>query len=112
MIIIHETCPNTTQTGVTRRNSCGWRKGLVRSPGDFDVLVHSTRVSKKRDDLLKSLDKSGLEARIEDMDVGCVVYADDIVLLSPTVDGLQKMIDVSSSFANDHNLTFITVRNA
>ena len=69
-------------------------------------------VSQKKDDLLKSLDKSGLEARIEDMDVGCVVYADDIVLLSPTVDGLQKMIDVSSSFANDHNLTFITVRNA
>ena len=35
-------------------------------------------------------------------------YADDIFLLSPTLDGLQDMIDTCHDFAVKHNLTFST----
>ena len=35
-------------------------------------------------------------------------YADDIVLLSPCIDGLQNMIDTCSRYAKKHNLSFST----
>ena len=38
--------------------------------------------------------------------VGVIVYADDIVLLSPTLDGLQEMIHTCSTYAKNHNLSF------
>ena len=40
--------------------------------------------------------------------VGIIVYADDIVLLSPSIDGLQEMIDTCIDFAGKHNLSFST----
>ena len=36
------------------------------------------------------------------------MYADDIVLLSPCIDGLQRMIDTCSDYAKTHNLSFST----
>ena len=43
--------------------------------------------------------------------VGIVVYADDIALLSPTMDGLQNMIKACKGYAKRHNLTFSTHEN-
>ena len=43
--------------------------------------------------------------------VGCLGYADDIFLLCPTVDGLQKMLNVCENFAAKHNLEFSTNPN-
>ena len=43
--------------------------------------------------------------------VGIIVYADDIALLSPTLDGLQNMIDTCSKYAKKHNLRFSTNEN-
>ena len=43
--------------------------------------------------------------------VGVVVYADDIVLLSPSIDGLQSMINTCTKYARNHNLTFSTHEN-
>ena len=40
--------------------------------------------------------------------VGIIVYADDIVLLSPSIDGLQEMIDTCSDFVGKHNISFST----
>ena len=39
---------------------------------------------------------------------GVMVYADDIVLLSPSRIGLQAMIDICQKFADQHNLQFST----
>ena len=39
---------------------------------------------------------------------GMLGYADDIMLISPTIDGLQDMIDCSANFMKSHNLTFST----
>ena len=43
--------------------------------------------------------------------VGITVYADDIVLLSPSIDGLQNKINTCSRYAKTHNLTFSTHEN-
>ena len=43
--------------------------------------------------------------------VGIVGYADDNFLMSPTLDGLQEMLDTCEEYANEHNLTFSTNDN-
>ena len=40
--------------------------------------------------------------------VGIIVYADDIPLLSPSIDDLQKMIETCSKYAAKQNLRFST----
>ena len=43
--------------------------------------------------------------------VGIIGYADDLFLMSPTLDGLQKMLRVCEHYAKDHNLRFSTNSN-
>ena len=40
--------------------------------------------------------------------VGILRYADDNFLLSPTLDGLQGMLNTCADYASEHNLTFST----
>ena len=40
--------------------------------------------------------------------VGIVAYADDLMLLSPTLDGLQEMTKTCEDYASTHNLSFST----
>ena len=40
--------------------------------------------------------------------VGILGYADDNFLLSPTLDGLQDMLNTCADYASEHNLTFST----
>jgi len=36
--------------------------------------------------------------------MGCILYADDIILLSASIDGLQKMLNVCSTVATEIHL--------
>ena len=38
--------------------------------------------------------------------VGCLAYADDIVLLAPTTCATSNMLAICDSFAKDYNLVF------
>ena len=40
------------------------------------------------------------------MFVGCLCYADDVVLLAPSIDALRRMLHVCSAFADDYGLRF------
>ena len=40
--------------------------------------------------------------------VGVLRYADDLLLISPTIDGLQDMLRVCEGYALEHNLKFST----
>ena len=60
------------------------------------------------DDLIKTLRKKKTGCWINNSYVGIIVYADDIVLLSPSIDGLQEMINTCSGFAGKHNFSFST----
>ena len=43
--------------------------------------------------------------------MGIFGYADDIVLLSPTLGGLQNMLNICEQYATEHNLSFSTNEN-
>ena len=43
--------------------------------------------------------------------IGIIGYADDNFLMSPTLDGLQEMIDTCAEYAKEHNLSFSTNNN-
>ena len=51
--------------------------------------------------LIKTLRKKKTGCWINNSFVGIIVYADDIVLLNPSIDGLQEMIDTCSDFAGN-----------
>ena len=38
--------------------------------------------------------------------VGCLAYADDIVLFAPTTGAMRNMLGIRDSFANEYNLDF------
>ena len=56
--------------------------------------------------LIDSLKKSDLGSHVYGVDVGCIVYADDVILLSASVLHLQKMLDICSDQAADIDIVF------
>ncbi len=72
-------------------------QGSVISPLFFMLYI---------DELIDKLEHSGYGCKIGNKYYGILIYADDIFLLSPSVYGLQKMLNICSSFANQNGLHF------
>ena len=68
----------------------GVKQGAVLSAILFCVYI---------DELITKLRRNKTGCWIDGNFVGIIVYADDIVLLSPTLGGLQEMIDICSDYA-------------
>ena len=62
-------------------------------------------------DLYKKLREKKTRCWINVDCVRIVGYADDNFLMSPTLDGLQEMLDTCEEYANENNLTFSTNDN-
>ena len=77
----------------------GVKQGAVLSAVLFCIYI---------DDLLKEMRRNRDGCWINMEYVGIIVYADDIALLSPSIDGLQNMINTCSRYATKMNLTFST----
>ena len=77
----------------------GTRQGSVISPLLFSVYL---------DDLLKELRKLQLGCHIGGYWLGACGYADDLILMAPSRDVLQRMIQVCEVYASEHNLVFST----
>ena len=58
------------------------------------------------DDLLEKLKNNGIGCHIGHKFVGALGYADDIILLCPSVSGLRKMISTCVEYADKHNILF------
>ena len=69
------------------------------SPALFSVYV---------DDLLLLLRKSGVGCYVGGVFAGAVGYADELLLLAPSRDGMQKMLGICESYAKETNLEFST----
>ena len=63
---------------------------------------------------------NGIFQQLRRMKIGCFVggsyvgilgYADDLYLMSPTLDGLQEMLKMCEAYADTHNLKFSTNEN-
>ena len=77
--------------------SNGTRQGSCVSPCIFAVYL---------DGLLRELRDSGVGCHVGDVFVGVGAFADDLVLLAPSRDGLQQLLNITEDYARRHNLTF------
>ena len=62
-------------------------------------------------DLFKLLRRNKSGCTVQGHYLGILGYADDNLLLAPTKEALQKMLDICNKYANDHNLNFSTDAN-
>ena len=80
----------------------GVKAGEIISPILFCIYI---------DDLLLELKKSGFGCYIGVNFIGALCYADDIMLLSPTVVGMKNMLLICEKYAKDHNILFNPVKS-
>ena len=79
--------------------SNGVKQGAVLSAILFCVYVN---------DLYSELRKKTYGCWIDSFYYGIVGYSDDLLLLSPSLNGLQEMIKTCEKYAKEHNLQFST----
>ena len=78
----------------------GSRQGAVFSPrGGFATYL---------DPMLDMLRNSGHGIKIGAFWYGAQAFADDVILLSTTISGLQAMVDICAKHASDNDLVFST----
>ena len=76
---------------------CGTKQGGILSPDFFAIYI---------DDLIKILKKMGVGCHIIDYFIACLLFADDMSLISPTRDALQRLLDVCASYCLKFCLRF------
>ena len=81
--------------------SNGIRQGGILSPLFFNVYV---------DDLSVQLNKLNIGCISKDMIINHLMYADDLVLISPSTAGLQQLIDICQRFGVAHDIIFNPTR--
>ncbi|CAG9122649.1 unnamed protein product [Plutella xylostella] len=79
------------------RLDCGVRQGGLTSPDLFNLYI---------DDLIRGLRSTNVGCHIGGVCVNNLSYADDMVLLSPSIRGLQKLLSVCEHYANAHGLKY------
>ena len=79
----------------------GIRQGSIASPILFNVHM---------DELLHKLESSGIGCWVGNRYYGVIAYADDVTLISPTVNGLQKMLTICEQFGKEYHMQFNTLK--
>ena len=58
------------------------------------------------DELLGRLDKTGVVCHVGSFSYVAIGYANDIILLSPSISGLQTLVDTADNFSSEYGVTF------
>ena len=75
----------------------GVRQGGILSPYIFCVYVN---------DLILRLKKSHIGCHLIRQFVGCIFYADDLALLSPSRESMQLLLDMTIAYGNEFCISF------
>jgi exonuclease III len=75
----------------------GVRQGGILSPLLFNCYAN---------DLILNLRKSDLGCKLHNLYVGCIMYADDLILLSASILNLQSMLEICSTTGKELGLKF------
>ena len=75
----------------------GVRQGGILSPHLFNLYM---------DNLSIKLNKLPVGCCVNGVTINHLMYADDTVLIAPSVKGLQKLLDVTQSYGQYHNIVF------
>ena len=81
----------------------GVRQGGILSPYLFNVYM---------DELSRRLNKENIGCTIGDLKINHVMYADDLVVLSPSTRGLQVLLKVCEDFGTSHCVKFNANKSA
>ena len=77
----------------------GTRQGAILSPVFWSIYA---------DPMLQRLRKLGLGAHVAGCFMGAVCYADDVLLIAPTRNSMQRMLLELEEFASENNISFST----
>ena len=80
----------------------GVRQGGILSPLLFDCYLNM---------LISNLKKSDLGCKLHNCYVGCIMYADDLILLSASILNLQCMLEICSNTGKELGLKFNTLKS-
>ena len=81
----------------------GTRQGSVLSPYLFSACY--------LDELLVKLREEDIGCHVAGLWMGACCFADDLCLLAPNPQVLQKMVKICENFAKEHNIVFSTSQN-
>lgn len=84
------------------RLDCGVRQGGLSSPSLFNLYI---------DRLIRGLSNSNVGCSIDGVCVNNISYADDMVLLSPSIRALRKLIRICECYAEEHGLRYNAVKS-
>ncbi|XP_045541848.1 uncharacterized protein LOC123723308 [Papilio machaon] len=77
--------------------NCGVRQGGITSVKLFNLYIN---------DLIVELSSKKIGCRIDDVSINNISYADDMVLLSPTIRAMRNLLACCESYALTHGLVY------
>jgi retron-type reverse transcriptase len=80
------------------KTSLGVKQGGPLSPRLFCIYV---------DDLIKEIEQNELGSEVNGKKVGCLMYADDLLLISQKESEIQRMIEICEKFGAENEIKFI-----
>ncbi|KAJ0180828.1 hypothetical protein K1T71_002913 [Dendrolimus kikuchii] len=79
------------------RLECGVRQGGLSSPRLFNFYMNQ---------LIDELSRAHVGCHIDGVCMNNISYADDMVLLSPSIGGLRRLLSICESYAVNHGLRY------